>query len=478
MTGSTAFRLNGEAVVTSARPDMTVLDLLRELLQAKGTKEGCAEGDCGACTVLFKRGDASPDALPMAANSCIMTVAQIDGGSITTVEGLRGVDGALNAVQDEMAKNGSSQCGFCTPGIAVALSGLLMRTPDPDEAAIHDALAGNLCRCTGYRPIVDAARAAAARMRAGGFAQPRDDQADQLITSHTDAGGATAHRPNTLRALLRFRRDHPDAQLLAGGTDVALPIAGYETRWPMTIVTNHVPELRRIVTADDHWIFGAAVTWEDVLETVRADYPSFATLIRRFGSTQIRSMGTIGGNIGTASPIGDGPPALIALGATITLASLDGGERTIPLEDFFLNYRKTELRVDEVIVHITVPRPQPGEIMRTYKISKRYDQDISTVCGAYWVRMDGDTIADVRIAYGGMAATPKRAPHAEETLRGGALTIEAARNAGRALDSDFKPLSDWRGTAAYRKRVAANLLERFARDTAGETVEVMAEGMA
>lgn len=471
MTTHTAFVLNGEPVATQVRPDTTVLDLLRDHLGHKGTKEGCAEGDCGACTILFRRGGDAETPM-LAANSCIMSVAQIDGGEIVTVEGLAGDDSVLNAVQDEMARNGSSQCGFCTPGIAVAVTGLLARNPDPDEDAIHDALAGNLCRCTGYRPIVDAAKAAAARVRA----QPSPESAsgESLVTSHTDAGGATAHRPRDLRGLLMLRRDRPDAVLLAGGTDLGVPLAGYETRWPETITTGHVAELRRIETGDDHWTFGAAVTWEEALDAVAEDYPSFATLIRRFGSTQIRSMGTIGGNIGTASPIGDGPPALIALGATITLVSLEGGERSMPLEAFFLDYRKTELRHDEVIASITVPRARAGETMRAYKISKRYDQDISTVCGAFWLAMDGGTITDIRIAYGGMAATPKRAPNSEAALRGKSLTVASAREAGAALASDFEPLTDWRGSATYRQRVAASLIERLAHDVAGETVEVMA----
>lgn len=316
--------------------------------------------------------------------------------------------------------------------------------------------------------------AAAARVRSVQPSGKTQVAEHTLVTTHTDAQGATAHRPHDLRGLLMLRRDHPDALLLAGGTDLAVPLAGYETRWPETISTAHVAELRRIETTKRAWNFGAAVTWEEVLDTVKDEYPSLATLIRRFGSTQIRSMGTIGGNIGTASPIGDGPPALIALGATIAMASLEGGARELPLEDFFLDYRKTALRDEEVITHVTVPRAGPGEVLRTYKISKRYDQDISTVCGAYWLKMDGDTIVDLRIAYGGMAATPKRAAHAESALRGKALSIETAREAGRALASDFEPLSDWRGSAGYRQRTAANLIERLARDVAGETVEVMA----
>jgi xanthine dehydrogenase small subunit len=274
--------------------------------------------------------------------------------------------------------------------------------------------------------------------------------------------------------LTALRAAYPDAVLLAGGTDLGVARADYHSDWDRIISTAQVRELRAIGETADDWTFGAAVTWEEILQSVRADYPSFATLIRRFGSTQIRSMGTIGGNIGTASPIGDGPPALIALGATITLASKAGGTRSLKLEDFFLDYRKTELKPDEVIVSVTVPRPKAGEEFRVYKLSKRYDQDISTVCGAFWVALDDGKVTGSRIAYGGMAAIPKRAKESENRLLGSVLDPEAIRQAGKALAADFAPLSDWRGSAAYRSRTAASLLQRFASDLAGDTVEVMA----
>ncbi len=282
------------------------------------------------------------------------------------------------------------------------------------------------------------------------------------------------HQPETLDELTALRAAYPDAVLLAGGTDLGVARADYHSDWDRIISTAQVRELRAIGETADDWTFGAAVTWEEILQSVRADYPSFATLIRRFGSTQIRSMGTVGGNIGTASPIGDGPPALIALGATITLASKAGGTRSLKLEDFFLDYRKTELKPDEVIVSVTVPRPKAGEEFRVYKLSKRYDQDISTVCGAFWVALDDGKVTGCRIAYGGMAAIPKRAKESENRLLGSALDPEAIRQAGKALAADFAPLSDWRGSAAYRSRTAASLLQRFASDLAGDTVEVMA----
>lgn len=463
--------INGEALALPVRPDTTLLDILRNELSLKGTKEGCSEGDCGACTVLVRR-DGINGGARMAANSCIMTAAQIEGAKITTVEGLP-QDGLPTALQAAMAANGSSQCGFCTPGIVMAASGLLENDPQPDESAIHDALAGNLCRCTGYRPIVDAIRQTAAAQPAGADVAESPADAPANATSIA-AGGAMLHRPGGLRALLRLVRDNPDAVLLAGGTDLGVARAAYETDWPVVITTDRVRELRKIARTSKAHTFGAAVTWQEVLEAVAGDYPSFATLIRRFGSTQIRSMGTIGGNIGTASPIGDGPPALIALGATIELASLEGGKRTMALEEFFIDYRKTALRSDEVIVSVSVPRPKPGEHFRVWKVSKRYDQDISTVCGAFWLRMDGDRIAQCRVAFGGMAATPKRAPASEAALTGKPLSAESARAAGAALETDYAPLSDWRGSADYRLRVAKGLSLRLLHDLAGVRTEVMA----
>ncbi|MFZ2101481.1 MAG: xanthine dehydrogenase small subunit [Oricola sp.] len=462
--GSIRFVLNGNPVSLAVRPDTTALDVIRNLLGLKGTKEGCAEGDCGACTVLLRRGEGPRQA----ANACIMTAAQLDGTELTTIEGLK-TNGGLTPLQDAMASNGSSQCGFCTPGIVMSLTGLLESDGDPDEEEIHDALAGNLCRCTGYRPIVEATKAAAK----AGIGNPA---AASLPARQAEVafGGSVLHQPATLDELTVLRAQYPDAVILAGGTDLGVARADYHSDWDRIISTAQVRELRATTATPEAWTFGAAVTWDEILQTVREAWPSLATLIRRFGSTQIRAMGTVGGNIGTASPIGDGPPALIALGASITLASRAGGARTIPLEDFFLDYRKTAMKPGEVIASVAVPRPKPGEAFRVYKHSKRYDQDISTVCGAFWVAMENGGVSACRIAYGGMAAIPKRAKESENRLLGSALESEAIHEAAELLSRDLAPLSDWRGSAAYRARTAGSLLERFARDLAGETVEVMA----
>ncbi|MEM5502307.1 xanthine dehydrogenase small subunit [Ahrensia kielensis] len=468
MAQAISFTLNGKPVRVSVRPDTTVLDLLRGPLNTTGTKEGCAEGDCGACTVLLKRKGIN-GGIANAANACIMTAAQIDGAEITTVEGLAH-EGVLNLLQEAMAENGASQCGFCTPGIAVALTGLLAKNSAPSEEQIHDALAGNLCRCTGYRPIVEAAQKAAGKIHLLTAAEMQNTVSNEEISFD----GSIAKRPTSLAELLEARRELPNATLLAGGTDLGVARAAYEKDWSSIIVTNNVKELRSTKEDAAGWTFGAAVTWQEILENVGQALPSFGTLIRRFGSTQIRSMGTMGGNIGTASPIGDGPPALIALGAQITFAAVDGTQTTMPLEDFFLDYRKTELPQNGVIVSIHIPKPKSDEHFRVYKVSKRYDQDISTVCGAFWVKMSGDTVEDVRLAFGGMAAIPKRAKHAEDALRGKAMTADNVEKAGKLLGEDLTPLSDWRGSANYREKVASGLIKRFMHDLNGEAVEVMA----
>ena len=472
MATTIRFFLNGDLKEVSVRPDTTVLDWLRGPQRLTGTKEGCAEGDCGACSVLI--GDPSLENGNVhyhAVNSCILAMGQIDGRALVTVEGLKGE--RLHPVQEAMAENGSSQCGFCTPGIVISIAGLAANTAEASDQDIHDALAGNLCRCTGYRPIVEAARKAIG-VNGSSIKGPLASTLAKVQPRRSVAvGGSIFNQPATLNELLQLRKDMPEAILLGGGTDLGVALADYHSDWTEVISLARVGELRAVRENEDHLSFGAAVTWEEVLDSVAPFYPSFATLIRRFGSTQIRSMGTIGGNIGTASPIGDGPPALIALGAEIELASL-GGHRFLPLEDFFLDYRKTELRPDEVIVSVSVPKPKEGQEFRVYKISKRYDQDISTVCGAFSIVREEEVVRSARIAFGGMSATPQRAPAAERAFVGSSFDRKAIAACAAAIGAHFKPLTDWRGSADYRLDVAANLAERFRRDVSGEIVEVMA----
>ncbi len=460
----TSFTLNGKPAAAQCRPDTTLLEWLRAHKRLTGTKEGCAEGDCGACTILMSKPDGSGFA---AVNSCILAVGQIEGRGIITVEGLGSE--TVHPIQVAMAQNGSSQCGFCTPGIVVSLAGLLSENANPGESEIHDALAGNLCRCTGYKPIVEAAKAVA---KAGVAAIPLVES-KHPPASATDSSGSVFHRPATLEDFFAVRAANPQAIIVAGATDLGVALAEHETAWPSALWTGAVKELRAITEDKAYWHFGAAVTWSEILEKTADAYPSLAVLLRRFGSTQIRNMGTIGGNIGTASPIGDGPPALIALGATITLASARG-EHSMPLEDFFLDYRKTALHGDEIIKSVTVPKLVPGQHFRVWKISKRYDQDISTVCGAFNLVIRDGIIASARIAYGGMAATSRRVPTAEAALIGKPVSDAAFAGAAEAIRAAFKPLSDWRGTSDYRTEVAGNLAIRLGAELKGEPVEVMA----
>ncbi len=466
------FRLNGRPVEAQVRADKTVLEWLRAQPELRGTKEGCAEGDCGACSVLLaKPGSGEPDY--QAANSCIMLMGQIEGCSMITVEGLNESRANLHPAQAHMAENGSSQCGFCTPGIAISLAGLLEKTAEPEETRIHDALAGNLCRCTGYRPIVEAATSAAAES-AGILTRTFSKVTPQAETAALVGDeGSIFLRPSSVEELCSMRGEYLDAVLLAGGTDLGIGVAQGDERWPIAIVTSSVEAMKMIEQQDDTLVFGGAVTWEQALPWFAETYPSFATLVRRFGSTQVRSMGTIGGNIANASPIGDGPPALMALGASVVLASVQG-KRQVMLDAFFTGYRQSVMTADEVIAEIRLPLPADGQHFRVYKISKRYDQDISTVCGAFSVVMNGDVVGDARIAFGGMAATSQRCLEAEQALIGQRLDATAAGRIAALVTDHFSPLSDWRGSAEYRIKVAANLCQRFVRDIAGEQVEVMA----
>ena len=492
MTQMIRFFLNGHRQDVQIRPDTTVLEWLRGEARLKGTKEGCAEGDCGACSVLI---GADMDAIAQAdtasgatqsnkndgalryraVNSCILTMGQLDGKALVTVEGLKTTQ--LHPVQAAMAENGSSQCGFCTPGIVMSLSGLAAdcasTVAKADDQLIHDTLAGNLCRCTGYRPIVEAARKVIAEGGAP-VAQPLSgslqDIRPQADFSHN---GSAYHQPQTLKELMEMRAQYPQSLLLAGGTDLGVALADYHSDWDEVISTAHVRELREIREDATFFRFGAAVTWAEVLKAIGNHYPSLTILLRRFGSVQIRNQGTIGGNIGTVSPIGDGAPALIGLGALIELVG-PNGSRTLPLEDFFLDYRKTELRGDEVIASLTLPKLTADQDYRVYKISKRYDQDISTVCGAFRITRENGIVADARIAFGGMAAIPKRVKSAEQVLTGKVLDGDAVAACAQAIATELNPLSDWRGSAEYRLIVAQNLIERFSHDLAGEVVEVMA----
>ncbi len=454
-------------------PNMTVLQWLRTRAGRTGTKEGCAEGDCGACTVVL--GELADGKIGYrAANACILFMPALDGRQLLTIEDLRAPDGALHPVQQAMVESHASQCGFCTPGFAMALYALYRTDPAPDDGAIADALAGNLCRCTGYRPIIDAAR----QMYALG-AGAQEDDADTVAALAGLArerglayhyGGRRWFAPVTGDELADLLLAEPDACIVAGGTDVGLWVTKQQRDLDTIIYLGNLAELKRVERADGWIEIGAAAPCSDAMAVIAAEYPAFGELLRRFGSTQIRNAGTLGGNVANGSPIGDSMPALIALGASIVLRR-GAARREVPLDAFYLGYRQTALTPGEFVERIRLPVATSDKKFATYKISKRFDQDISAVSAAYCLEMAGDRVARARICYGGMAAVPKRAGHCEAALAGqpwsGLGSGPGLDAAAAALARDFDPIADMRAGADYRRLVAQNLLRKFWLETAG-----------
>jgi xanthine dehydrogenase small subunit len=458
MTDRIAFTLNGRATALppGTSPTMTLLDWLRGAAGLTGTKEGCAEGDCGACTVVLEE----PDGGRVPINACLAMLGQMQGRAIRTVEGLRGADGAAHPVQLAMAESDGTQCGFCTPGIVMSAWAWTREGGDP-----HEALAGNLCRCTGYRPILEAM----ARMADDGAAAP----VAGVAGGRFEAAGQVFHLPRSLPELLALRAAHPGAMLLAGGTDLGLLVSEHRQRPPEVICLLGVPELATLCAEAGGIEAGAAVSFGALLGAMEGGFAPFGALLRRLGSRQIRGMGTLGGNLGTASPIGDALPPLLALGARVRLAS-SGGVREMAVEEFLLGYRKTALGAGEVIVSVWLPRPPEGALLACEKLSKRHDQDIATVGLSALLRFDGEVVAEARVAFGGMGPQAARAPGVEAALLGSALDGAALDRAVAALPGDVSPLSDWRGSAGYRLAAAAGLLRRLALRRAGVPAEVMA----
>ena len=460
----------------------TVLQHLREDLHCTGTKEGCAEGDCGACTVVVGELDVDGGLTLKAVNACIQFLPTLDGRALFSVEDLRAADGALHPVQQAMVDCHGSQCGFCTPGFVMSMWALYENQPAaaglPTRDEINTALSGNLCRCTGYRPIVEAAQK---MFDYGQYPRVPFDHAavaealEPLQRKNTfeylapDVRGAAFgtpafYAPVTLQAFATLRAQHPQARILAGSTDVGLWVTKQFRDLGEILYLGNVAELKRIERDAQTLTIGAAVTLEDAYAALAVDYPELAELWTRFASLPIRNAGTLGGNVANGSPIGDSMPALLALGAEVVLRH-DAKTRTLPLEAFYLGYQKTALAAGEFVAAIRVPRPAPDLRFRTYKVAKRYDQDISAVCAAFALRVADGAIVEARVAFGGMAATPKRAAHAEAALTGAVWDDATTQRAMDALAADYQPLSDMRASSAYRLKVARNLLRRFQMET-------------
>ena len=457
--------------VVTVAPDvphtMTVLEYLRARLRRTGSKEGCAEGDCGACTVVVA--EAGPDGRlrHRAVNACILFVHQLDGKALFTVDDLADGD-HLHPVQQAMVEAHGSQCGFCTPGFVMSLFAYYKSHSAPDSDSLKDALAGNLCRCTGYRPILDAGAKMYESGRDDRFAPQEAALLRQLATlgrermldHSTPAGSFLAPRSAAELAETLDRLPDGESWLLAGGTDVGLWVTK-QHRLPRSIVyLGRVAELQQITDHGDRVEIGAGVTYTDAYQAIEALHPAFARMLRRLGSTQIRNSGTLGGNIANGSPIGDSMPALIALGATLKLQS-KAGRRELPLEDFFLAYRRTALQRGEFVAGVTVQKPGRDSRVGIYKLSKRFDQDISAVLAAFHVVLDGEIVQSARLAFGGMAAIPARAKQAEALLIGRRFTPDEIEPAVVALAQDFTPMSDMRASAQYRLLAAQNLLRKF-----------------
>ena len=470
-------------------PTETLLDHLRLRERALGTKEGCAEGDCGACTVALGRLRGG-DLVYEPVNACIQLLGAVDGTEVVTVEDLAEPGpgpggGRLHPVQQALVDHHASQCGFCTPGFVMSLFTLYHAGVRADRAAVNDWLAGNLCRCTGYRPIADAALACCSGEADDAYARRAPETARRLAAladgeEDLFVGSEEAFfaAPATEDGLAALAARFPDAVIVAGATDVGLRITKQLRELPRIVHTGRVASLHEVREEEGRVEIGAAATYAEAEPALRALDPDVGEMLRRLGSKQVRAVGTVGGNVANGSPIGDSPPVLIALGATVELRHRDK-VRTLPLEDFFLGYGRQDRAPGEILTRIVVPRPGPTEHFRCYKVSKRYDQDISALLGAFRLRVEGGRVVEARIAYGGMAATPKRARSAERAAAGLRLDEPAAwATAADALADDFSPIDDHRASAAYRMRVARSLLVKALAEVAGRpSAETRAVGV-
>ncbi|MCP1648572.1 xanthine dehydrogenase small subunit [Pseudomonas nitroreducens] len=456
------FLLGDESVqVDGLAPETSLLDYLRIHRARTGTKEGCASGDCGACTVVL----AEPEGEALryrAVNACITLLGAVHGRQVLTVEHL-GEPGALHPVQQAMVDCHGSQCGFCTPGIVMSLFAWRHSPPPHDRETALTALSGNLCRCTGYRPILEAAKQIAGQACLDNFEQNSAMTVARLREISTAGtlrdGEAQAWLPSSLDELDDLLQRYPQARLIAGGTDLALEATQNLKAFPALIHLDRASELLRLEVHPGHLLIGAARAYTDCLEALQ-EFPGVAALLGRLGSLQIRQRGTLGGNIANASPIGDMPPVLLALDARLRLRRA-GAVREVPIEGFFSGYRKTLLQPGEYIEAVVIPRLRENQRFRVDKVSKRRDDDISAVCLALRLDLDDSGIViDTRLACGGMAATPLRGAGSEAALRGRPFDDAAVAAAQAAIAQDFQPIDDLRASAAYRLKVAQNLLQR------------------
>ena len=485
---SLRFLLNGDIVeVTTAPAQTTLLEYLRDECRLTGTKEGCAEGDCGACTVVLAEPDGVGGLAWKPVNACIRLLPSVAGKAVFTVESLQSGDGALHPVQQALVECHGSQCGFCTPGFAMSLFGLYKNAHRPARTAVDDALSGNLCRCTGYLPIlaaaqrmyqIDAAAAGATGWRAPGIAADgsrRTSVDEEMLAAQLgaitdadgleyEAGGRKWFAPRTRAALAAACAAHPSARIVAGATDIGLWITKQHRDLGDIVYVGDCDDLKAIRNDDGVLEIGAAATLENAFAALDRDWPELHEAWIRFASVPIRNSGTLGGNVANGSPIGDSMPALIALGATVVLQH-HHATRQMPLEDFYLAYQKTALVPGEFVASVRVPHRQDGLLLRAYKVSKRFDQDISAVFACFALTTSDGHIVSARLGCGGVAPIPKRATTTEALLVGRRWDEATATAAANSLEAEFTPIDDMRASAAYRRRVLANLMRRFQLET-------------
>ncbi len=479
VSNTVRFVLDGKIVeVQGERRTTTVLDYLREQLQRTGTKEGCAEGDCGACVVMVGELNAAGNGVDyVPVNSCIQLLPTLDGKSVKTIESLKKADGSLHPVQDEMIKCHGSQCGFCTPGIVMSLVNLVQVLPSPSRQQITDSLSGNLCRCTGYTPIIDAAFKAVAKKSE----LKLDDHADvallkEIQRAHTPTltldgdiivqpvvrtkKGNEFVSPATLAEVADYLLKNPTTTLLAGSTEIGLQVNKKFSRPEHIMYLGNVAELRQVTETAQAWRMGAAVSLTQVETLIAKAYPDFAEVLRRFGSPPIRSTATLAGNIANGSPIGDSMPCLMALGASLVLRRGDK-KRKVLLENFYTGMKKNVMEAGEFIEAVELPKPVAGQVFRAHKVSKRFEQDISATCAAISYTLQGGKLSGVKLAYNGLAPSPCRAPKLEAVLEGKSPTAVKAADLDAAITASFTARDGLRATWAYRALVARNLVIDF-----------------
>lgn len=461
------FTLNGQPHdVRDVSPNVTLLAYLRDHLGLKGTKEGCAEGDCGACTVAILDTDAPEGPSYRAVNACLVLLPMVHGRTLRTVEGLE-QDGAMHPVQRSLVEHLGSQCGYCTPGVVMSMFEACYR-PDLDaDWKLDDQMCGNLCRCTGYRPIREATQEIAGRCPKDRFsAEVAEAQAEPRALSYV-AGAERFFMPETFEALWAAREAAPSAEFVNGGTDLSLRITKSFETVPELISLEAMAPLRRLEVLPQGDVFvGSGVRLSDLEAFTETHAPVVARMLRYFGARQIKNRATVGGNLCTASPIGDLAPALLALGAQAVLRG-PKGQRSLPLDAFFIGYRKTAMQAEEILEGVTLPAPAEGDVRAVaYKVSKRQELDISTVsCGLYVHLDEQGLVQTARFGFGGMAATPSRAARAEAAAVGQPWSAATAELVAQALLQDFSPIDDHRGSAWYRRTVAQNLVRGFFEET-------------